>query len=84
MRLSPDQVAEGRTFINRVNHLDRGYEQLEQKLTMLGARVETRRVECKVVPVSNLLEENTFSDEKMSEKVCEIIEICIASGGESS
>ena len=32
-------VAEGETVIDRIYHLDRGYEALEQKLTSLGARV---------------------------------------------
>jgi UDP-N-acetylglucosamine 1-carboxyvinyltransferase len=35
-------VAEGETLIERIYHLDRGYENLEQKLAALGARV--RRV----------------------------------------
>jgi UDP-N-acetylglucosamine 1-carboxyvinyltransferase len=33
-------VAEGETVINRVYHLDRGYEQLEEKLSACGADVE--------------------------------------------
>jgi UDP-N-acetylglucosamine 1-carboxyvinyltransferase len=33
-------MAEGVTTINRVYHLDRGFEQLEQKLTRCGALVE--------------------------------------------
>ena len=33
-------VAKGETIINRVYHLDRGYEALEQKLTQLGATIE--------------------------------------------
>jgi UDP-N-acetylglucosamine 1-carboxyvinyltransferase len=33
-------VAEGRTDIQRIYHLDRGYETLEKKLSALGARVE--------------------------------------------
>ena len=33
-------MAEGTTTINRVYHLDRGFEQLEQKLTRCGAMVE--------------------------------------------
>jgi UDP-N-acetylglucosamine 1-carboxyvinyltransferase len=33
-------VAEGETTIERVYHLDRGYERLEQKLCALGARIE--------------------------------------------
>ena len=32
-------VAEGETVIDRIYHLDRGYEALEQKLSSLGARV---------------------------------------------
>jgi UDP-N-acetylglucosamine 1-carboxyvinyltransferase len=33
-------VAEGETRISRIYHLDRGYEQLENKLAKLGAQVE--------------------------------------------
>ena len=33
-------VAEGETLIERIYHLDRGYEALEKKLSALGARVE--------------------------------------------
>ena len=33
-------AAEGETFINRVYHLDRGYENLEQKLAACGAEIE--------------------------------------------
>jgi len=33
-------AAEGTTTINRVYHLDRGYERLEEKLTACGAQVE--------------------------------------------
>ncbi len=33
-------VAEGETRISRIYHLDRGYENFDQKLTQLGARVE--------------------------------------------
>jgi UDP-N-acetylglucosamine 1-carboxyvinyltransferase len=32
-------VAEGETTIERIYHLDRGYEHLEQKLSQLGAKV---------------------------------------------
>ena len=32
-------VAEGETRVNRIYHLDRGYEQLEQKLASLGADI---------------------------------------------
>ncbi|MCH9764545.1 MAG: UDP-N-acetylglucosamine 1-carboxyvinyltransferase [Alphaproteobacteria bacterium] len=33
-------MAEGETIINRVYHLDRGFEQLEEKLTRCGANIE--------------------------------------------
>jgi UDP-N-acetylglucosamine 1-carboxyvinyltransferase len=33
-------VAEGKTTISRIYHLDRGYERLEQKLNRLGARIQ--------------------------------------------
>jgi UDP-N-acetylglucosamine 1-carboxyvinyltransferase len=33
-------AAEGDTIVNRVYHLDRGYENVEQKLSALGARIE--------------------------------------------
>ncbi|XHC26674.1 UDP-N-acetylglucosamine 1-carboxyvinyltransferase [Phycisphaerales bacterium ac7] len=33
-------AAEGETVIRRVYHLDRGYEQMEQKLRTLGAKIE--------------------------------------------
>jgi UDP-N-acetylglucosamine 1-carboxyvinyltransferase len=33
-------VAEGETVINRVYHLDRGYERLEEQLAACGARIE--------------------------------------------
>jgi len=33
-------VAEGETVVDRIYHLDRGYETLEKKLCALGARVE--------------------------------------------
>jgi len=33
-------VAEGETMINRVYHLDRGFERLEEKLTRCGAIIE--------------------------------------------
>jgi UDP-N-acetylglucosamine 1-carboxyvinyltransferase len=32
--------AEGETIINRVYHLDRGYERLEQKLSLCGAKIK--------------------------------------------
>jgi UDP-N-acetylglucosamine 1-carboxyvinyltransferase len=36
-------VADGETVINRVYHLDRGYERLEEKLAACGARIERVR-----------------------------------------
>ena len=33
-------IAEGETVINRVYHLDRGYEKLEEKLKSVGADIE--------------------------------------------
>ena len=33
-------VAEGETVVNRIYHLDRGFERLEEKLSACGARVE--------------------------------------------
>ena len=33
-------AAKGETEINRIYHLDRGYEQLEEKLRAVGARIE--------------------------------------------
>jgi UDP-N-acetylglucosamine 1-carboxyvinyltransferase len=36
-------VAEGETTVNRVYHLDRGYERLEEKLLACGADIERLR-----------------------------------------
>lgn len=36
-------VAEGETVIDRIYHLDRGYERLEQKLSAVGAQVQRQR-----------------------------------------
>ena len=33
-------VADGETVVERIYHLDRGYEALEKKLSALGARIE--------------------------------------------
>jgi UDP-N-acetylglucosamine 1-carboxyvinyltransferase len=33
-------VAKGVTQVNRIYHLDRGYEKMDEKLKALGARVE--------------------------------------------
>ena len=35
-------AAEGETVVNRVYHLDRGYERLEEKLSAVGAQIERR------------------------------------------
>lgn len=35
-------AAEGETVVNRIYHLDRGFERLEDKLTACGARIERR------------------------------------------
>ena len=32
-------VAEGETVIERIYHIDRGYERIEEKLNRLGARI---------------------------------------------
>jgi len=36
-------VATGETLIDRVYHIDRGYEKIEAKLSALGARIERIR-----------------------------------------
>jgi UDP-N-acetylglucosamine 1-carboxyvinyltransferase len=36
-------VAEGETVIDRIYHLDRGYEALEAKLRAVGARISRRK-----------------------------------------
>ncbi|MBI2880631.1 MAG: UDP-N-acetylglucosamine 1-carboxyvinyltransferase [Candidatus Tectomicrobia bacterium] len=36
-------AAEGETVVNRVYHVDRGYERIEEKLSALGARIERVR-----------------------------------------
>jgi UDP-N-acetylglucosamine 1-carboxyvinyltransferase len=41
-------AAEGTSWIQRIYHLDRGYENLEEKLSLLGAQVE--RLDEKVLP----------------------------------
>jgi UDP-N-acetylglucosamine 1-carboxyvinyltransferase len=38
-------VAEGETIVNRIYHIDRGYENLEGKLSKLGAKIERIKVE---------------------------------------
>jgi UDP-N-acetylglucosamine 1-carboxyvinyltransferase len=36
-------VAHGETLVDRVYHLDRGYEAIEEKLSRLGARIRRAR-----------------------------------------
>jgi UDP-N-acetylglucosamine 1-carboxyvinyltransferase len=36
-------AAQGETLIERIYHLDRGYERIEEKLARLGARVRRIR-----------------------------------------
>jgi UDP-N-acetylglucosamine 1-carboxyvinyltransferase len=38
-------VAEGRTEVLEIHHIDRGYEAIEQKLQQLGARIERMGVQ---------------------------------------
>ena len=33
-------VAKGETVIDRIYHIDRGYERIEEKLSALGANIE--------------------------------------------
>jgi UDP-N-acetylglucosamine 1-carboxyvinyltransferase len=33
-------IAQGETIIDRVYHLDRGYERIEEKLSWLGAKIK--------------------------------------------
>jgi UDP-N-acetylglucosamine 1-carboxyvinyltransferase len=37
-------AAEGTTIINRVYHIDRGYDKIEEKLNPLGAKIERMAV----------------------------------------
>ena len=36
-------VADGMTVVDRVYHLDRGYEKIEEKLRSIGAQIERRK-----------------------------------------
>ena len=38
-------IAHGETVVDRIYHLDRGYEKIEQKLSRLGAQIARRSVE---------------------------------------
>ena len=33
-------VAKGQTKVDRIYHIDRGYERIEEKLNLLGANIE--------------------------------------------
>ncbi len=48
-------AAEGETVIDRVYHLDRGYERMEEKLNALGGRVKRFSVPTGAIPVSPLV-----------------------------
>jgi UDP-N-acetylglucosamine 1-carboxyvinyltransferase len=37
-------VAEGTTVVNRVYHIDRGYEKIEEKLNMVGAKISREEI----------------------------------------
>jgi UDP-N-acetylglucosamine 1-carboxyvinyltransferase len=37
-------AAEGTTIVNRVYHIDRGYERIEQKLNSLGAKITRKSI----------------------------------------
>jgi len=37
-------AAEGRTTVNRVYHIDRGYERIEEKLNLLGAKINRKQL----------------------------------------
>jgi len=37
-------AAEGTTTINRVYHIDRGYEKIEEKLNSVGAKIKRQRI----------------------------------------
>jgi UDP-N-acetylglucosamine 1-carboxyvinyltransferase len=45
-------AAEGETIIDRVYHIDRGYERIEAKLRSLGANIERQR-DSVTTPLSN-------------------------------
>jgi UDP-N-acetylglucosamine 1-carboxyvinyltransferase len=36
-------AAEGETVVDRIYHLDRGYDRMEQRLAALGARIERQK-----------------------------------------
>tara|TARA_Y100000591_G_C21772939_1_gene666572 strand:+ start:25 stop:1284 length:1260 start_codon:yes stop_codon:yes gene_type:complete len=36
-------VSEGKTYINRIYHLDRGYEKIEDKLKKIGVKIERKK-----------------------------------------
>ena len=38
-------AAEGETTVERIYHVDRGYERIEEKLSMLGANIKRRSTE---------------------------------------
>jgi UDP-N-acetylglucosamine 1-carboxyvinyltransferase len=49
-------VADGETTVNRIYHLDRGYERIEEKLSLLGAQDHsTGRLRLTLEPSGNLV-----------------------------
>jgi UDP-N-acetylglucosamine 1-carboxyvinyltransferase len=44
-------TARGTTIVDRIHHLDRGYERLDRKLTQLGARIERAADRCLTNPI---------------------------------
>jgi len=48
-------VAEGETIIDRVYHIDRGYERIEEKLRAVGAKIRRigRLIPERPIPVSS-------------------------------
>ncbi len=37
-------AAEGQTIVNRVYHIDRGYEKIEEKLNKAGAKIRRKSI----------------------------------------
>lgn len=58
-------VAEGQTLIDRIYHLDRGYDQMEVKLAGLGANI--RRVSHQVADVRNQVSEIKYPQACLSQ-----------------
>jgi UDP-N-acetylglucosamine 1-carboxyvinyltransferase len=50
-------VAEGTTVVNRVYHIDRGYEKIEEKLNMVGAKIYREPAEATVGKLAGKMSE---------------------------